>query len=568
MMTKQINKIQRETQIPDLIFDVPDKPSGLNLSPTYFPTWREGQEDIIKQISEWYMSPARFLFLEAPTGWGKSLIAGAVHQALSIQIPNYHGIVTTTTLALQEQYTDTTLEGLAASAWGRANYPCLIEDTSADLAPCNFGFDKCVHRATDCPYYKARNTAHDAPIAVLNTAFYLNSVNYAKLSDDLIEKYKETPSWTPTTRFGDAHLVIHDEAHLLENAVRSMVEIKLSRQFFAQMNLPEFPKSVQYGTWQDYIDLVSPPIAKRANAYRTMVRNILNNPDAARPQDRDRLGQQAHLVERALKRIYYELLPSRPLITMDQYSAVFRPVWGATFAEPVLFSQAKKHILMSATIPYPDYLAEAMGISRYEMDYISLPSKFHPMRRRIIYDPVIRMNKDTTNADMLKLVHKMDDYIDQHPGEKGIIHCVSFARGELVQKMSRHRDKMILHTRGKGKKEFAIKKYLASKGGVILISPSVGVGEDFGRDDNCRFQVFVKYPIPSLGDPVIKARTEDNPKSLWYEADMAFIQALGRGMRSANDHCVNYLLDAGAGWRLSQLPQDIQDSVIRVKGDN
>ena len=157
----------------------------------------------------------------------------------------------------------------------------------------------------------------------------------------------------------------------------------------------------------------------------------------------------------------------------------------------------------------------------------------------------------------------MDDYLDKHPDDKGIVHSVSYDRAEQIIRASRHRNRMVTHVRGKGKKEEAIYRYLETEG-AILVSPAVGVGEDFGRGENCRFQVFVKYPVPYMGDPVTRARVEENPDSLWMEADMAFVQAVGRGMRSADDWCTNYLLDSGAAWRLRFLPQYVQDSIVRI----
>jgi Rad3-related DNA helicase len=96
------------------------------------------------------------------------------------------------------------------------------------------------------------------------------------------------------------------------------------------------------------------------------------------------------------------------------------------------------------------------------------------------------------------------------------------------------------------------------------VSPSVGVGEDFGAGDGCRFQFIIKWPIPSMGDPIVKARVEEVPDSLWWEADQAFVQAVGRGTRSATDHSTTYVLDALGGWRIKQLPATVQAAVVDV----
>jgi Rad3-related DNA helicase len=220
--------------------------------------------------------------------------------------------------------------------------------------------------------------------------------------------------------------------------------------------------------------------------------------------------------------------------------------------------------MMSATLN-PTYLQHALDIDNDEFEFIDLPSPFAPMRRRILYNGVVRMNRNTKDEDFNRLIRQMDEYIEEHAGERGIIHTVSYGRAFDVMQRSRFSHRMISHRQrdGTAGKNSAIEQYLRTPD-AILVSPSVGVGEDFGAGDGCRFQFIIKWPIPSMGDPIVKARVEEVPDSLWWEADQAFVQAVGRGTRSATDHSTTYVLDALGGWRIKQLPATVQAAVVDV----
>jgi len=536
---------------------VPPAPADLGFDPLRFPGWRPGQAETIQQILDWYAGPYPFLFLEAPPGTGKSLLAGAVARILAETERNPAGtIVTTATLNLQRQYANETLPGMASVAWGRSNYECLVlpPGAPASEAPCTHGY-RCPHRSSDCTYYTERDGAHMADLSILNTAFYLNCVSHVEIGEHSELNIPERPGMV--TLFDQAGLVIHDEAHLLERAVRNVVEAKLLYSYFDEIGQP-LPRNSEYGSWDDFVNDVYPDVQHRAEVYRKQARLLA----ATGQLPQDPLGRRSVAALNSLKLIT-ELLPSRPLIEHDKTGVRFRPVWGKSFAGSYLWSHAPKHLLMSATIINPAFMAETLGIKPGEYDYIQVPCPFAPMRRRLRYVPVRKVTAKTTPAEFYEIIQRMDQIITiRHEVEKGIVHSVSYDRAQQIVKHSAHRGRMITHDNQRGAKEDAIARFLAAPPGAILVSPSVGVGEDFGRDDNCRFQIFPKYPVPYLGDPVTRARAEENRESMWFEADMAFVQALGRGMRSASDYCTSYLLDSGGAFRLARLPQWVQESII------
>jgi Rad3-related DNA helicase len=503
-----------------------------------FPKWRTGQHELYEQFMEFvYNSDKKILMVEGPPGIGKSLVAAITALALTNKDPGFDTVITTARVALQEQYVNETFKHhVAKAAWGRNKHDCLIMDNlTVDQAPCQGGYN--CKQKDECPYFVERDTALASKVAVLNTMFWLTLANFGH---DIVGA-------------SGRRLAIHDEAHFLEPTIRSLVTASLNVSFWKRSQGLSWPQGDSIAEWRDWLLQHHPMIKAKAADARKQIRG------GTSPE-----GFKSTLkAEEAFMKIMDFILPSNPLITRTKYGVKFEPIWGNDFADTMLWDKADKHILMSATLNH-EYVAGTLNLKREDYEVIELPSPFHHMRRRIMFDPVVKVNAKTTRAEFQKLINRMDDILDEQlqRENRGIIHSVSYRRAEDVIAMSRHSSRMFTHRAGdvKGKEE-AIDELLGSDDG-ILVSPSVGVGEDFGRGDNVRFQIFVKYPIPYMGDPVIKARVNDWSDSLWFEADQAFVQAVGRGTRSEDDWCINYVLDAGAGWRFKYLPEYVQESIV------
>lgn len=538
---------------------VPEDPRDLGLP---FDAWRKGQRETVQAVCEWYVDPhsTKFLFLEAPTGTGKSLLAGAVIAHLKACGESVRGLISTVSKSLQTQYADGTLP-MANIAWGRGNHDCLVLPPGSDPsdAPCTYGF-KCDVRDR-CTYYVERDRAAIGDMAVLNTAFLLTCLRFVEPSYALAEQIPVDPYFSaPHKLFDGASLYIHDEAHLLEGAIRNSVEMKLYHSFFADAGFP-LPRVADYGVWGDWLEEALPEVQAMADAYKREAQRA-----ARQGQQPEGMALEKRAVGYAsqLAMLAYTLLPMHPHIdlSMNQFISI-RPIWGAPFAEQSLWRAAKKHILMSATIIHPNYLAQSLGIAAEDYKYVSLPSPFPISGRRVIDVAQQRITGKTTRDQFARLVEQMDEIIASRPEDKGIVHAVSYQRAKDVVALSSQRGRMITHGNGRGEKEAAIAAFIHAGPGTIFVSPSVGIGEDFGKDDGCRMQFMVKYPIPSIGDPIVQARMEDVPQCIYFEADMAFVQAVGRGMRTPSDYCDTYVLDSGARSRYGWLPQWFKEAIIR-----
>jgi Rad3-related DNA helicase len=134
-------------------------------------------------------------------------------------------------------------------------------------------------------------------------------------------------------------------------------------------------------------------------------------------------------------------------------------------------------------------------------------------------------------------------------GKRGIIHTTSYALTEQLEQRylldTPVLPEIIFHTRKKNIDELlAIYKQTP---GAVLFTPSLTEGFD-GEGDLLEWQVLVKCPFPSLGDPRIKAFIKSKfGTTLFNERTVStLIQTLGRGIRSSTDTCTSYILDRNA----------------------
>jgi Rad3-related DNA helicase len=93
---------------------------------------------------------------------------------------------------------------------------------------------------------------------------------------------------------------------------------------------------------------------------------------------------------------------------------------------------------------------------------------------------------------------------------------------------------------------------------TVLLSPSMTEGLDL-RDDLSRFQIVAKVPYASLADPYVKTRMELDPD--WYQLQTALtlVQALGRSVRSSDDHAISYIIDGDFARFMSQAQSILPD---------
>ncbi len=253
-----------------------------------FPTKRESQYNVLKEIDAAFASGYRHIILEAPTGFGKSPVAIAVALTLG------SSYICTSTKELQTQYAkDFPFVRLAK---GKNNFQCLVKDDFIRNGTFKCGLDsnsaKCRHTTADygpcinneslknsgCKYrtflkdYKVNNNGtreEEVFIDQDTTDYYqqeysrwsylenlkekrlwgpceyFDQLNIALTSRHSIFNYYMLLSLLPIKKFRSRELLILDEAHLLETEIVGFTGISISKSRWKRY-IPNF-KIVDYG---------------------------------------------------------------------------------------------------------------------------------------------------------------------------------------------------------------------------------------------------------------------------------------------------------------------------------
>jgi Rad3-related DNA helicase len=140
------------------------------------------------------------------------------------------------------------------------------------------------------------------------------------------------------------------------------------------------------------------------------------------------------------------------------------------------------------------------------------------------------------------LYDTIDEIMDKHKDDRGIIHSVSFNLTEKIyNNVSKENQKRLIIYSGTDEKKIGL-DLLKLQDRKVIIGPSLTTG--ISLDDNfARFLIFSKVPYQSLADRFVKAKMQLNYSGYLWKTIIEIQQGLGRPIRSKDDWCISYLLD-------------------------
>lgn len=503
---------------------------------------RPQQWDVINEGLEAFASGEDVLFVEAPTGAGKSFIAEGIRRLMLTRhrMPN-KAIYSCTTKALQDQLVESFPYGKVIK--GRANYLTELGKvdefgspwsknysaiTCADCTWNNFTEDCnwCTFRFA-CPYQRAKSQAINAELAILNTSYFLTDARFAG-------------------QFVDRDLVILDECDLIEKEILNQVGVDISPARMDRLGLPtpEFKtKEESWARWiyaqalpkiEDYLDNMIKPWEDGASATDIKEYNGLQD-------------------------LHGRLKYIKPQIAMgnwvyDGYDTEdrrvrFSPIQVDRFGEKVLWPKGKKFIMMSATILSADLMAEDLGL--YLPYYsISVPSTFPIENRPVFVVPIADMGFKAKEASGGGTWHQMANAIQavmaRHPDERILVHTVSYELAQFFHHyiLSQDNSRRLITYSSSTAKGMALQEYKRNRN-AVMFAASMDRGIDL-PDDLCRVQVWSKVPFPNhKADKRVAARMRTTGGNNWYTSQVVrtIVQGTGRGVRHDDDHATTYILD-------------------------
>lgn len=210
----------------------------------------------------------------------------------------------------------------------------------------------------------------------------------------------------------------------------------------------------------------------------------------------------------------------------------------------VLFQWANvASVMTSATIGEVNSFINGIGLSEYK--YVEIPDHFTYNNCPVIFFPDMKFTYKNKDAALELALKRIEKILTLHPNHRGVIHTVSFFNAKYIMDHINPELKNRLLMYDNAEEKNLIIQTLSRPGNEdkVLIGPSLFEGLNL-YDDLCRFQVVMKMPYPYLNSDFIKKKCELYPT--WYinETGRRLIQSLGRGIRSKDDWCWTYILDA------------------------
>lgn len=538
--------------------DLPN-PLGEPEIPDKFSSFRSHQIPAIEQIVNLFKAGYKVVILEAPTGTGKTLISESVRRLV-----HRSGLYTCTTKTLQNQVLSDF--DYAKVLKGRSNYPtadnptitaevCTKQAAVLPACPKCPGWEKGAswdeqsdswddetleegpetglhchfcHPIHACAYERAKAEALSAPLAILNSAYLLAEGN-------------------GPGKFSKQDFVILDEADMLESELMSYVEVTLSQQRRDRLYVGEPKFITKEDSWVEWIqNKVIPAVNGELADLRHRLKVEGHKPKIIKAiNSTSRLRASLDWLVRPTEEGDVNLTGW----VLNKYNGdlTFKPVRVADYAQELLWSHSKKFLLMSATVVSPEQMAADLGLVDGEWAVVHVPSTFPIQRRPIVLDTVGKLNRNNKVWAYPAAGDKVVELLDKHPDQRVLVHTHSYELNKVIHTRiakSKHRDRVVTYYKA-SEREDALATYLSKPDGVLL-SPSFERGVDLPHDA-CRVVIVAKIPYPYLGDKQINARmygTKDGKQ--WYAVQTirSLCQMTGRGMRSADDWAISYIIDS------------------------
>lgn len=474
----------------------------------------------------------KVVFLDAPTGSGKTLIAEAVRRLATRDDMIRSALYVCSDRGLQDQFLADF--PYAKVLKGRTNYATLTGTGDITCGDCTRTGpdDDCnwCDPVNLCPYTSAKTSALKSPIAVLNTAYLMSEAN-------------------GPGAFGGRGLVVMDECDVLEDVLMGFVEFRVTDRQMRKLGVEAPKKGSHLPTIVKWIAEELQPAVDRTRKAIAGERSLWG--DVKKQRELNQYTRLAGDVATVLR-----LAGDRDNWVRDNEGPmVLKPIKVDAYGNQTLWRHADRWLCMSATIISPDQMVESLGVAGGEGEpggwgVVSVPMTFPVENRPIVQSPVASMTKKERDTSWPAMVEGIRAVLAMHEGERVLVHAVSYDLAAAITAGLAGCGRRVVTYRNAGEKNRALEEYRRVPG-AVLVASSMDRGVDL-KDDDCRVVVVAKIPFPYLGDPQVGKRMHMPGGQEWYAVQTvrSVVQMTGRGVRSADDWAVTYVLDSQFGSNL------------------
>lgn len=529
--------------------------------------WRPGQREAIKEIIDIYIDGKfKTVILDAPTGSGKSCIAMVCSYVFNKL--NKTSYILTSELSLQDQY-EKDFHRFNLD-WGCVkgidNYICVMNGEKNSLGACRISnrSPKSFSCYPECPYFSARDKASRTKTSVLNYSYYLIQQNYVNRNDNTQHL------------FPHRDVVFADEAHKLLDIVQNHFAPRIDKYFIYKIKkITNFFNTYKI---KDHIEDQKNLERNISLLFRSENQNELFN-----ILFKIKIILESYLISKGnledrVEELYSKKKPPKEwrnalsicdwlkdnhckiedYVNIIESTSTRNIIKNPNGNDELVFNCLEENylmdnyfhahsgflVLMSATFSDPKVYMKSININNAK--YVHVKNSFEFNRSPIYFYNVKRMSYKEIDNNLGWLYDKVDEIMSKHKAEKGIIHSVSFnLTNKIFNNVSKENQKRLIVYSGSDEKKMGL-DMLKLEEGRVIIGPSLITG--ISLDDNlARFCIFGKIPYPSLNDRFVKAKMQLDYSSYLWKTIIEIQQGLGRAIRSKDDWCISYILDACFG---------------------
>jgi Rad3-related DNA helicase len=556
---------------------------------------RDKQQKILEEIEQAIKSGFKYIFLEAPAGFGKSPVAIALARYLG----SSH--ICTATKDLQAQYSRDF--PFIREVKGKSNFICIIKDEMGLDETCNYGpclkddgYD-CIYKTKLGDYkvqgegtkYESIDLDHFAQKKYIDKmksksriiqldwkpCHYYHQKWIALKSSHTIYNYKYFLSdLFYSNSMQKRQLLVLDEAHTVESEVADFKSFTVFNEgitgFLPKLSIP-YENEYDIETWIAFgtelrekllifIDKASTILEKNIEQYPFTEKNLIDaitkEKNLTTVIEDMRTNKDNWIVTNVEKTANNQL--RKVLVTPIDVSSYFKDI----------LDKGSISLFMSATILSKDYLCKIVGIKSDQVKFIRVHESNFPLKNRPIYlMNVAWLNAKTMNQSLPAIANAVNNIMTTHKKEKGIIHTTSYSQLRFIKEnICKENAIRLIETGSKFDRNEMLEKHYKSSKPTVLISPSLYLGVDL-KDNLSRFQIIVKVPYADLTDRKISVMKQRDPNWYTWKTILKLVQAYGRSIRSKEDFANTYILDSSITFLLKQAkemsPKWFSDAIIQ-----
>ena len=483
------------------------------------------QIETISQIYNAIEKGYKYIFLEACSGFGKSLIAATLSRIYS-EGKSY--ILTPTNQLLspyEEEFKDFNLKKIKA----RTFFTCKRSGRYCSYMFC---------QESNCGYYKNLNSSRQ--ITPKGTCNYLYQLYQGLEANTIVCTYDYffTEAFRKKNFLNKRKLIICDEGHNIDNLASSGSKLILYDNPLSFIGLKTDTELQDIRETEDYYFFLT-----KAKYYYEKFLNehpyLDLNKRRMYEKDLFKLSNFLDYFDEDDNNIVFEFIEEES----GNHKWIFSPINTKQFVNDVIFEYSDVCIFMSSSIFDYDNFSYDLGIKKDEVFKLTVPHIFDLSNNPIKVYNKFDMSYENYEEIKYKTLPIIDEILQNHKFEKGIIHTFNNEIKEFLVENLTDQRRLITHTTQD--REQQLDKFKKSPRKLVFVSSSMDEGVDL-PGELCRFQILYKLPYPSTEDERVQLRErtyEDGNEWYVYKMLTRLIQAYGRGIRFEGDYCKTYLLD-------------------------